>query len=102
MSLSEKLLQVFCDVDDFCQIFLPLWQLSLLQVGHIKRVREPKLSISEIMSLIIHFEHSRHRSPINCMVNLLAGLVAYTHQEHKPALNLADFGIDPHTSPLLA
>ena len=61
MSLSEKLFLVFCDVDDFCQIFLPLWQVSLLQTGHIKRVREPRLSISEIMSLIIHFHQSHYR-----------------------------------------
>ncbi len=34
-------------------------------------------------------EHSRHRSPINFMVNLLAGLLAYTHQPKKPTLNLS-------------
>lgn len=33
-------------------------------------------------------EHSRHRSPTNFVVNVLAGLIAYTHQPKKPALNL--------------
>ncbi len=34
-------------------------------------------------------EHSRHRSPINFVINVLAGLIAYTHQPKKPALNLS-------------
>jgi len=34
-------------------------------------------------------EHTRHRSVSNCMVNLLAGLVAYTYQPKKPSLNLS-------------
>jgi hypothetical protein len=32
-------------------------------------------------------EHSRHRSPINFVVNLVAGLIAYTWQPKKPAIN---------------
>jgi hypothetical protein len=28
-------------------------------------------------------------------VNMVAGLVAYTHQEKKPSLNLAELGLDP-------
>ena len=31
-------------------------------------------------------EHSRHRSPINFAVNLMAGLIAYCHQPKKPSL----------------
>lgn len=38
---------------------------------------------------ISQIEHSRHRSIWNFMVNLIAGLVAYTHQPKKPALNLS-------------
>jgi Transposase DDE domain len=37
---------------------------------------------------ISQIEHSRHRSPINFMVNLLAGLIAYCHQPKKPSLNI--------------
>ena len=33
-------------------------------------------------------EHTRHRSPINFLVNLFAGLIAYCHQPKKPFLNL--------------
>ena len=31
-------------------------------------------------------EHTRHRSPVNFMVHLLCGLIAYCHQPKKPAL----------------
>ncbi len=32
---------------------------------------------------------TRHRSLVNAMVNVLAALVAYTHQPCKPSLNLS-------------
>ena len=32
-------------------------------------------------------EHSRHRSPLNFVINVLAGLIAYTWQPTKPAIN---------------
>ncbi|HAS45221.1 MAG TPA: IS982 family transposase, partial [Microscillaceae bacterium] len=34
-------------------------------------------------------EHTRHRSPINCMVNLWAGIIAYNFLDHLP--KIADF-----------
>ncbi len=37
---------------------------------------------------ISQIEHSRHRSPVNCRVNILAGLVAYSLQPKKPSLYL--------------
>jgi len=33
-------------------------------------------------------EHSRHRSPINFLVNLVAGLIASCYQPKKPSLGL--------------
>ena len=38
---------------------------------------------------ICQIEHTRHRSVTNFLVNLLAGLIAYTYQEKKPALDLS-------------
>jgi Transposase DDE domain len=37
---------------------------------------------------ISQIEHSRHRSPINFVVHLIAGLIAYSHQDKKPSLHL--------------
>lgn len=35
---------------------------------------------------ISQIEHSRHRSPINCLVNIVCGLIAYCHQPKKPSI----------------
>ena len=35
---------------------------------------------------ISQIEHSRHRSPVNCFVNILCGLIAYCHQPKKPGI----------------
>jgi hypothetical protein len=57
----ESLLELFCDVDDFCQIFVPVWQKQLLSAGNLQRQRERSLSISEIMTILIHFHQSHYR-----------------------------------------
>jgi hypothetical protein len=49
--------------------------------GIIETVHDQLKNISQI-------EHARHRSPINFLVNLFAGLIAYCHQPKKPSLNL--------------
>jgi hypothetical protein len=45
-------------------------------------------SVNDQLKNLCQIEHSRHRSVYNFLVNLLAGLVAYTYQEKKPALDL--------------
>ena len=45
-------------------------------------------SINDQLKNIQQIEHTRHRSVINAMVNVLAALVAYTYQPTKPSLNL--------------
>jgi transposase len=45
-------------------------------------------TIIDQLKNVCQIEHSRHRSPINFLVHLLAGLVAYCHQPKKPSLRL--------------
>ena len=45
-------------------------------------------TIIDQLKNISQIEHSRHRSPVNFMVNLLCGLIAYSHQPKKPSLRL--------------
>lgn len=45
-------------------------------------------SIIDQLKNISQIEHSRHRSPVNFLVNLVCGLIAYCHQPKKPSLNL--------------
>ena len=55
------LLGLFCEVDDFWQAFSPQWEKHLISEGVRKRKRSPKLSESEIMTIVIHFHQSRYR-----------------------------------------
>ena len=45
-------------------------------------------TIYDQLKNISQIEHSRHRSPLNFVVNLLAGLIAYCLQPKKPSLHL--------------
>lgn len=58
----ESLLELFVHVDDFCQAFLPKLKQHLLSSGAIKRDRERSLSISEVMTILIHFHQSHYRN----------------------------------------
>ncbi len=49
-------------------------------------------TINDQLKNISQIEHSRHRRPVNFAVNLLAGLIAYTHQAKKASIN---WGIEP-------
>ena len=50
-------------------------------VWHIETINDQLKNISQI-------EHARHRSVTGFMVNLLAGLVAYSYQPKKPSLGI--------------
>ena len=52
-------LELFVSVDDFCQKFLPFWEAKLLEDGSKKRRRAGRLSISEIMTIMIYFHQSQ-------------------------------------------
>ena len=45
-------------------------------------------TIMDQLKNVCQIEHSRHRSPINFLVHLLAGLVAYCHRPKKPSWRL--------------
>nr|WP_317135204.1 transposase [Leptolyngbya boryana] len=45
-------------------------------------------SIIDQLKNISQIEHSRHRSAVNCFVNVLAGLIAYCHQPKKLSIAL--------------
>jgi len=49
---------------------------------------QPQIRADRILSGLGLQPHTRHRSVVNAMVNVLAALVAYTHQSCKPSLNV--------------
>jgi len=58
MSVDE----LFCEIDDFCQIFIPDWQRRQLSSGERQRQRDCRLTPSEIMTILIHFHQSQYRN----------------------------------------
>ena len=36
----KNLVELYCDVDDFCKVFIPQWQKQLLEDGTNKRQRQ--------------------------------------------------------------
>ncbi len=56
-----KLVELFCDVDDFCKVFIPQWNKQLLDDGIQKRRRAGRMTTSEIMTIVISFHMSHHR-----------------------------------------
>ncbi|NDJ20032.1 IS982 family transposase [Myxacorys almedinensis] len=51
-------------------------------------------TIIDQLKNISQIEHSRHRSPVNCFVNIICGLIAYCHQPKKPAIAI-DYNLLP-------
>lgn len=63
---DDFLISIFCLVDDFCKEFEPGWKGLLLTCstpkGDTRNKRCPNLSLSEIMSIVIYFHHSKFRT----------------------------------------
>lgn len=57
----EKLVEIYCDVDDFCQVFIDEWEKTLLKDGTRQRNRRGRMSTSEIMTILIWFHMSHHK-----------------------------------------
>lgn len=53
---------LFCDIDDFCQTFIPKWEATLLESGEKKRKRKRSISHSEIMTLVVYYHQSGYRT----------------------------------------
>src|SRR3954468_2816315 len=52
--MLDRIVEVFCEVDDFCQAFVPEWEASLLGPGGpAPRGPQPGLSTSEIITLLL-------------------------------------------------
>lgn len=62
--------------------FMPLYdKLMLRKRAIIETIHDQLKNISQI-------EHTRHRSPANFLVNILAAVIAYTFNEKKPSLRI--------------
>ena len=78
----NKLVELFCDVDDFCKVFIPQWHQQQLNDGQVKRQRKGRMTESEIMTIIISFHMSNHRD----FKNYYKGFVAQFYKSAFPNL----------------
>lgn len=63
-------------------------QLMLMEDKILLRKRAIIETINDQLKNISQIEHTRHRSPFNCFVNVVCGLIAYSFQPKKPSINL--------------
>lgn len=68
----NNLVETFCDVDDFCEVFIPAWEQTLIANGDMKRRREKRMTPAEIMTIIIGFHQSHHRDFKNYYLGYIA------------------------------
>lgn len=59
--MEDSLLELFCDIDDFCQRFVPEWNRQRLTHGECQRQRNGRLSLSEMMTILVYFHQSSYR-----------------------------------------
>jgi hypothetical protein len=57
-----SLLELFVSIDDFCLLFLPIWEARQMEDGSKKRLRRGQLSTSEIMTILVYFHQSWYRN----------------------------------------
>ena len=59
--IENKLIEIFCDIDDFNQAFIKELQTHQLSDGTRKRIKPSKLSESEVMTIVTYFHIIRYR-----------------------------------------
>lgn len=43
-------------------------------------------SVNDLLTSVFDVEHTRHRSPVNALANILAGMIAYCFYDQKPSI----------------
>jgi len=71
-----NLTQLFCDVDDFCQYFMPEWRKQLVSSEETKRNRTHRMSYSEIITIWIFYHPA-----IICEILPFNKSEGYTHKK---------------------
>lgn len=46
-------------------------------------------TVNDLLKNNAHIDHTRHRSPLNFMVNIISGLIAYTYRRQFPSINFS-------------
>ena len=86
--MLDRIVEVFCEVDDFCKAFLPQWEAFLIGPGGpAPRGPQPGLSTSEIITLLLvlhssgfkHLKSFYHGFAEPLLRGYFPGLPCYEH-----------------------
>jgi hypothetical protein len=77
-----NILTIFCQVDDFCQVFEPKFNEQMLADGKRKRIKSSKMSRSEVMTILIAF----HRSGFRTLKTFYNSMIGVYYKGEFPAL----------------
>jgi hypothetical protein len=58
----DQLIAIFCDIDDVCQAFEPVYYRPLLHAGQRPRTRQTALALSQMMTLLVYCHWSHYRT----------------------------------------
>jgi len=79
------LVELYCSVDDFWKSFKQDWDKHLIDSGKLKRGPEPKLTIAEMMTIVILYHQSNYRTfkhfyfyVCNYLKNEFPNLISYS------------------------
>lgn len=62
MISTDKITEIFFEIDEFCKVFEPAFNQRLLEDGKKRRKRAFKMSMSEILTITVIFQLSGHRT----------------------------------------
>jgi hypothetical protein len=57
-----ELVALFYLIDEFCKEFEPKWRAQRIASGERQRIKRCRMSLSEILTIIIHFHQSNHKT----------------------------------------
>ncbi len=82
-ALFSKVLQLVTGIkNNMKNKLMPLFDKLIL------RKRSMIESINNQLKNVFQIEHTRHRSPVNGFINIITGLIAFTHHDKKPQLDI--------------
>jgi len=80
--MLERLVEIFCAVDDFCKAFLPQWEAYLLGTGSAPRGPKSGLCVSEIITILLML----HGSGCKYLKSFYNGLVGEVLRHYFPGM----------------
>jgi hypothetical protein len=97
VKMLAPIIEIFCEIDDFCKQFLKNQQTKILPNPNRKRRRKCQMSISEIMTIVIlfHLSHYRtfkdfyHECVIRYLQSYFPNLVSYNRFVELQAIVIA-------------